>query len=114
MPNPEFALSLGGSLIVPENEIRVPYLRQFGALLREKVELTNQHTAIVTGGGETTRKYQRTLRELGVTDPIKLDTLGIHPTHTNALLLTYALEASGVKAQYLKSPEDNVDPHYFA
>lgn len=114
MSKAEFALSLGGSLIVPDQEIRVPYLRQFGALLRERVELTSQHTAIVTGGGETTRKYQRTLKELGVTDPVTLDKMGIHPTHTNALLLALALEKAGIKAQYLRSLNDPLDPACFA
>lgn len=114
MPHAEFAISVGGSLIVPKEGIRVPYLRQFGALLRERVELTSQHTAIVTGGGETTRKYQRTLKDLGIRDPSILDTLGIHPTHTNAMLLAYALEASGVRTQYLNSPEEEVNPEYFA
>lgn len=106
----EVAISLGGSLIIPEWEVRVPYLRMFGALLRDRVEMIGQKQALVTGGGKPSRVYQDALENLGITDPVSKDTLGIHPTHTNAKLLVYALNASGIKAQYLRSPQEAVDP----
>lgn len=107
--NHEYALSLGGSLIVPEWQVRTPYLRAFGILLRERVQETRQKTAIVTGGGGPSRVYQQALKDLGVTDSDKLDTIGIHPTHTNAMLMRYALEQAGVATQYLPSYEVPVD-----
>lgn len=106
----EFAISLGGSLIIPDWEVRVPYLRMFGALLKDRIDLERQKQAIVTGGGKPSRVYQDALHKLGVTDPERNDTLGIHPTHTNAQLFAYALQASGVNAQYITSIQHEVSP----
>ncbi len=105
----EYAISVGGSTIVPASEIRIPFVRQFTALIKERVELSHQHTAIVTGGGAPTRMYQRGLKDLGITDPDILDTIGIRPTHMNAMLISYALNQLGVQTQYLPTLTEAVD-----
>lgn len=104
MPQPEFAISLGGSLIIPhESEVRDLYVCEFAVLLKERVDAAKQKTAVVTGGGRFTRLYQDALRHQGVTDSYKLDEIGILPTHTNALFVTDLLTEHGVRTQYLHS-----------
>lgn len=107
--NKEYAISVGGSTIIPENEIRTQFVRQFTALIKDRVDSAHQQTAIITGGGGPTRTYQRGLRELGITDPDILDTIGIRPTHINAMLLSYVLNHIGVRTQYLPTLTEQVD-----
>lgn len=107
--NKEYAISVGGSTIVPENEIRTQFVRQFTALIKDRVDSSHQKTAIITGGGGPTRQYQRGLKELGITDPIILDTIGIRPTHINAMLMAYVLNHIGVRTQYLSTLTDMID-----
>ncbi len=109
MRDQDFSVSIGGSLIIPEHEVRVDYIKLFGVLLRERIDTHRQKTAIVTGGGKPTRVYQDALKKFGIQDPDILDTMGIHATHMNAYLLTHALQASGVAVQYLRSYEDDAD-----
>lgn len=109
MRDQDFSVSIGGSLIIPEHEIRTDYIRLFGVLLRERIDTNRQKTAIVTGGGKPTRIYQYALKEFGVQNPDILDTMGIYATHMNAYLLTHALRVCGVTAQYLQSYEDDAD-----
>lgn len=100
---PQFAISLGGSLITPGCEINTPYLREFSSLLIHRIEKTHQISAIVTGGGPLARMYQEALRAFGVTDKRKLDAMGIYPTHENARLLTNILNAHDRHAAYVGS-----------
>lgn len=110
----EYAISVGGSILIPEMEVRAPYIRQFTALMKNRVDHDHQRTAIVTGGGGPTRIYQQGLRELGITDPHILDTVGIRPTHDNAVLLTYALNHVGVRTQYLSTLHNPIDRSFDA
>lgn len=109
MRDRDFSVSFGGSLIIPEHEVRVDYIKLFGVLLRERIDTHRQKTAIVTGGGKPTRVYQYALEQFGVDSPVILDTMGIYATHMNAYLLTHALQASGIAVQYLRSYEDDAD-----
>lgn len=109
MQNREFSVSLGGSLIIPEHEVRTDYIKLFGVLLCERIDTHRQKTAIVTGGGKPTRVYQHALRKFGIDDLYILDTMGIYATHMNAYLLTQALQTSGVATQYLQSYEEDAD-----
>lgn len=107
--NKEYAISVGGSTIIPENEIRTPFVRSFTALIKERVKASHQRTAIITGGGGPTRTYQRGMKELGITDPDILDIVGIRPTHINAMLISHVLNHIGVHSQYLPTLEEPVD-----
>jgi uridylate kinase len=102
-------MSVGGSVLVPEADVRVSYIRQFSALMKQCIQQTHQQTAIITGGGGPTRMYQRGMKEIGITDLNVLDIMGIRPTHDNAVFLAYALNHEGVKAQYISSLSEHID-----
>ena len=86
----KWVISLGGSLIVPNGGINVPFLKKFNDFIREKLaENKNRQFFIIAGGGATARHYRDGGRdtvghELTVDD---LDWLGIHATRLNAHLL---------------------------
>ncbi len=101
MNRPEFAISFGGSVLIPSCEVDTKYLKKFSDLLFHYVE----RAAIVTGGGPLARMYQNSLRELGVTDKQILDKAGIGPTHQNARHLVDVLRIRGVPAAYVPSLE---------
>ncbi len=86
MPKQTFIISLGGSLIVPD-QIDIGYLRKFKVFIEKEVSKGNRFV-IVSGGGATARKY----RDAGIgvvkSMPIDdLDWLGIHSTRLNAHLI---------------------------
>lgn len=83
-------LSLGGSLVVPENGIDTSFLSQFNTFIRSQLaENPNRQFFFVVGGGTTARKY----RDAGETvighelSRDDLDWLGIHATRLNAQLI---------------------------
>jgi len=78
-------ISLGGSLIVPE-EIDVEFLKEFKKLILSHVE-QGKKFVIITGGGKTNKKYNEAVRKL--TDPSNedLDWIGIASLKLNAELI---------------------------
>ncbi|MEK7564244.1 MAG: UMP kinase [Patescibacteria group bacterium] len=78
-------ISLGGSLIVPE-DIDVSFLKDFKSLILEQVS-KGKKFAIVTGGGRTCRKYQNAAKEITETTTEDLDWIGISTCNLNAELL---------------------------
>lgn len=80
--------SLGGSLIAPASGIDVHFLSQFRTFITKQIA-HGKTFIIVTGGGTTSRTYQKALREAlkEEVDPIQLDWLGIHAIRLNAELL---------------------------
>lgn len=83
---PTYIISLGGSLIVPNGTINVPYLKQFERFIRRRLK-GGDRFVIVTGGGGFTREYQRAARAMTRLTRDDLDWLGIHVTRLNAHLL---------------------------
>ena len=80
-------LSLGGSLIVPDEGINTKFLQKFNKFIRKKVA-EGRRFFIVAGGGRTTRHYQGAGKEvLGKITKDDLDWLGVHSTRLNAHLL---------------------------
>ncbi len=81
-----FILSLGGSLIVPD-QIDVSFLKKF-KLFIEKEVARGSRFVIVAGGGATSRRYRDAgvgvIHKMSVWD---LDWLGIHATRLNAHLI---------------------------
>lgn len=86
MAKKTFVLSLGGSLIVPGEEINSQFLKNFRKLIIEKVRKGNRFF-IVTGGGSTTRKYIRGAKKITRLTNYDLDWIGIQPTRLNAYLV---------------------------
>ncbi len=80
-----FVLSLGGSLIVPQ-EIDVNFLSAFKKLVTNYTRQGHRFI-IITGGGMVCRKYQTALKHLAKPSNLDLDFLGIQSTWLNAKLV---------------------------
>ncbi len=78
-------VSLGGSLIVPE-EIDVDFLKKFRELILRYTE-KGKKFILITGGGKICRKYQKAAAEIRSLEEEDLDWLGIHSTRLNAHLI---------------------------
>src|SRR3989344_8222709 len=83
-----FVLSLGGSLIVPE-EIDVNFLKNFRKLIFGQIRKGHRFI-ISTGGGKPCRKYQKALETTSKASNKDLDWMGIYTTWTNAQLIRLA------------------------
>ncbi|MBD3164852.1 UMP kinase [Candidatus Woesearchaeota archaeon] len=78
----KFIISLGGSLIVPD-EIDTDFLKKFRKIiLQQKAQFV-----IIAGGGSTARKYQRAVKAVSGDKLESQDWIGISATHLNAFLL---------------------------
>ncbi|PIR94948.1 UMP kinase [Candidatus Falkowbacteria bacterium CG10_big_fil_rev_8_21_14_0_10_37_6] len=81
-----YIISLGGSLIVPNENIDWQYLKKFRRLILAQVKQGHKFF-IITGGGWTCRHYQNAAgKVIKITDE-DLDWLGVHSTRLNAHLL---------------------------
>lgn len=78
-------ISLGGSLIVPE-EIDIDFLKSFKFLILKEVE-KGKKFFIITGGGKICRKYQNAAKELSNPSNIELDIIGIKALNLNSELV---------------------------
>ncbi len=85
MNNEIIIISLGGSLIVPD-EIDVDFLKSFKSLILSQVE-KGKKFIIVTGGGKTARKYQEAVKQISLSSNDDLDLIGIRSLNLNAELL---------------------------
>lgn len=78
-------ISLGGSLIVPE-EIDVDFLKDFKKLILSQTE-KKEKFFIITGGGKVCRKYQSAAKLISNPSNTELDMLGIRALNLNAELV---------------------------
>lgn len=78
-------ISLGGSLIIPDN-IDVKFLNDFKELILEQVK-NGKKFLIVTGGGKVCRRYQDAAKEVSNPSNEDLDWIGIASLKLNAELL---------------------------
>ena len=78
-------LSLGGSLIVPDN-IDISYLKKFREVIRKNSR--KYKFIIVCGGGSVARKYIYALREVGISETLQ-SMSGISATRMNARFMSY-------------------------
>jgi len=78
-------ISLGGSLIVPE-EIDVEFLKEFKTLILSYVE-KGKKFVIITGGGKINRRYNDAAQKLASPPDVDLDWIGIAALKLNAELL---------------------------
>ncbi len=80
-------LSVGGSLIVPGDEVDIDFLKKLNSFVRDQIK-KGKRFIIVTGGGSIARRYigagKSVIGELTNDD---LDWLGIHSTRLNAHLV---------------------------
>ena len=82
---PLHIISVGGSLIVPE-EIDTGYLTSFKQFIVERVE-EGERFILIAGGGKVARKYQQAAADVSEIDDEEKDWLGVHSTRLNAHLL---------------------------
>ncbi|MEK7459571.1 MAG: UMP kinase [Patescibacteria group bacterium] len=76
-------VSLGGSLIIPE-EIDKEFLKDFKKIILSQIK-KGKKFVIITGGGKICRKYQCVAKEIkGEMSSSELDWLGIYSTRFNA------------------------------
>jgi uridylate kinase len=78
-------ISLGGSLIIPDN-IDTDFLKDFKALILSRVEKGDKFI-IITGGGKICRRYQEAAKSVSDTSDEELDWIGIASLKLNAELL---------------------------
>ena len=78
-------ISLGGSLIVPDN-IDIDFLKDFKTLILSHVA-KGRKFVIITGGGKICRRYQDAAKKLTNTSNEDLDWIGIASLKLNAELL---------------------------
>ncbi len=78
-------LSLGGSLIIPD-DVSVKYLKEFKKVILKN---TKKHKfVVVCGGGSVARKYISALREIKINDKLQSFS-GISATRMNARFMNY-------------------------
>ncbi len=79
-------LSLGGSLVIPDQNIDVNYLKKFRkfilALIRKKWRIV-----IVVGGGRINSKYNQAAKTVTKIKPVDLDWIGIKACRLNSELI---------------------------
>lgn len=81
----EVVISLGGSLIIPD-EIDTDFLSKFKRILDKHKR--NWKFVVVCGGGSVARKYIKSLREINRSDYLQ-SMVGIAVTRLNARFMTY-------------------------
>ena len=82
MNEEKIIISLGGSLIVPE-EVDVDFLKDFRDLISSHVA-QGKKFILITGGGKICRKYNAAAAKIKSVTPDELDWLGIYSTRFNA------------------------------
>jgi len=108
-------LKLGGSLIVPNGGLNIPYITEFYKFIRKQVKEKNRRFFIFPGGGKLSRHY----RDAGATITGQkltgddLDWLGIHVTRLNAhLFRTIFRDLAHPKIidnyDYIEKPKDPI------
>ncbi|MCA9356353.1 UMP kinase [Candidatus Nomurabacteria bacterium] len=98
-------ISLGGSLIFPDN-IDTDYIKSFIDLVREEVS-KGKRFIIIAGGGRLARRYQDALKEFD-DESEALDWVGIHSTRLNAEFVKMAF-GDMANTQIITSPDMEVD-----
>lgn len=81
----KIVISLGGSLIVPE-EVDIEFLKSFRELILSEVD-KGKKFILITGGGKVCRKYQNVAKALVNPSAEDLDWIGIASLKLNAELL---------------------------
>ena len=105
MKKETIVISLGGSLIVPQ-DIDVKFLRNFKKL----VSAQKKQILIVTGGGSLARQYQKAGKQLGKISDANLDLLGIEALNLNAELVRILFgKAKNVKVFGAERPGQSTD-----
>ncbi len=84
MKNTYKIISLGGSIIIPQDGFNLEFLARFRSMILKRVK-KGEKFVLVVGGGATCRQYQQALRKIDskLTNN-DLDWMGIYTTYYNA------------------------------
>ena len=88
--NETIIISLGGSLIIPDN-IDMDFLKDFKKLILSNIE-KGKKFVIITGGGKICRRYQEAAKQMVSVSVEDLDWIGIASLRLNAELLRVIFE----------------------
>ena len=103
-----FIISLGGSLIIPD-DIDIDFLKDFKEVILSQVE-KGKKFVIVTGGGKICRKYQDVAKKFSNPTDNELDILGIKALNLNAELVRILFkECKGVEIYGAEKPGNSTD-----
>ncbi|MDD4900623.1 MAG: UMP kinase [Patescibacteria group bacterium] len=86
MKNTTYIISIGGSLIAPQEGVDWHFLQEFRALILKKIKQGHKFF-LIAGGGKTARNYVAAAERVVKIASDDLDWLGIHATRLNAHLL---------------------------
>ncbi len=108
MSRPEtIVISVGGSLIVPGEQIDTHFLSSLRDLV-ETETANGRRFILIAGGGKTARKYQEAAAEVATLTRDDLDWLGIHATHLNGHLLLTIFRDLAYRIM-VKNPDEVLD-----
>jgi uridylate kinase len=102
--------SLGGSLIIPQEEIDVVFLKELRELIIDLLR-QNYRLVLITGGGGVNRKYNQTAQSITKIKDLDLDWLGIAATKLNAEFVR-CIFGDLAYPQVLADPHTKVDDKY--
>jgi uridylate kinase len=81
-----FVMSLGGSIVAPQEGIDVPFLKQLKEFLARQTK-AGQRFVLVVGGGALARQYQQAIKAVAKPTAHDLDWIGIRATRVNSELV---------------------------
>lgn len=102
---PIVVISVGGSLIVPDN-IDTNFLTNFRNLIIK--ELERFRLVIIAGGGKTARRYQEAVKTVVPLSDSDADWLGIHSTRLNGHLLR-TIFRDHAHPKMITDPDEEID-----
>lgn len=95
-------ISLGGSIIIPDEKINIAFLKDFKKIILNYAKKGDKF-AIICGGGSLSKKYINAAKKISKMNDFELDQLGIVATYLNAFF---------VKTLFGKSAHDFVISDY--
>jgi uridylate kinase len=97
-------LSLGGSILVPE-EIDMVFLAGFRDLV---LNMDRKRFIVICGGGRVCRKYQDAAKGVGIASKSDLDWIGIRATRLNAELVRAVFGESAYE-HVVQDPDEEIE-----
>lgn len=102
-----YIISVGGSLIYPQNGIDTKFIKSFCSFIEKEVK-KGKRFILVTGGGQAARDYISAANKLDINKKDQ-DKLGIETTRLNALLLKSYFKTSSVYKDIIVDPSEKIN-----